>query len=155
MAARLAGPVSRVGATPASNLLEVARYRVIFADCDPMRIMYYGAYFRLFEIGRAELFRKLGHPFPEYIARGLYLGVIETHCRYLKPVRYDDELVIRAAVTDIGRARIEIAYEVAGSEDDLRASGATLHAVLNDAGRPQRIPPEFRQAVMRHLPCDS
>jgi acyl-CoA thioester hydrolase len=136
---------------PESDLVEVAHYRVIFADCDPMRIMYYGSYFRLFEIGRAELFRKLGHPFPEYIARGLYLGVIETHCRYVKPARYDDELLIRAGVTDIGRARIEIGYEIAAPDSELRASGSTLHAVLNDAGRPQRIPPEFRDAVLRSV----
>lgn len=140
---------------PDSDLLEVAHYRVIFADCDPMRIMYYGSYFRLFEIGRAELFRSLGHPFPEYIARGLYLGVIETHCRYLKPARYDDDLIIRAGVTDIGRARIEISYEITALDGEIRASGATLHAVLNDTGRPQRIPPEFREAVLQHAHRDS
>lgn len=129
--------------------MEVARYRVIFADCDPMRIMYYGSYFRLFEIGRAELFRTLGHPFPEYIARGLYLGVIETTCRYLKPARYDDDLIIRAAVAEVGRARIRISYEIVATNGDLLASGATVHAVLNEAGRPQRIPPEFRAAALR------
>jgi len=130
-------------------LLDVARYRVIFADCDPMRIMYYGTYYRLFEIGRAELFRRLGHPFPEYIARGLYLGVIESHCRYRRPARYDDELVIRAAVADIGRARLEIAYEVARAGDgELLAEGSTVHAVMDEQGRPQRIPAEFREAAL-------
>src|SRR5262244_1159054 len=125
-----------------AQLTDVARYRVIFADCDPMRIMYYGAYFRLFEIGRAELFRKLGHPFPAYIARGLYLAVTETRCRYLRPARYDDELVIRAGVNEVGRARLEIAYEVVGAAGELVAAGMTAHAVLNESGRPQRIPPE-------------
>jgi len=131
-----------------AHLIDVARYRVIFADCDPMRIMYYGSYFRLFEIGRAELFRRLGHPFPEYIARGLYLGVIETTCRYLKPARYDDDLVIRAAVTDMGRARLQIDYAVVGSDGVVRALGHTVHAVLDDAGRPQRIPADFRAAAL-------
>ena len=131
-----------------TNLIDVARYRVIFADCDPMRIMYYGSYFRLFEIGRAELFRRLGHPFPAYIARGLYLGVIEASCRYLKPARYDDELVISAAVTSVGRARLEIGYAVARAPGETVATGATVHAVLNEAGRPQRIPDEFKQAAL-------
>jgi acyl-CoA thioester hydrolase len=132
-----------------TNLIDVARYRVIFADCDPMRIMYYAGYFRLFEIGRAELFRLLGHPFPEYIARGLYLGVIEAHCRYRRPARYDDDLVIRAAVGEIGRARLEIAYAVlrAGEPEPL-VEGSTLHAVIDEEGRPQRIPPEFRAAAL-------
>lgn len=133
------------------SLIEVAHYRVIFADCDPMRIMYYGAYFRLFEIGRAELFRRLGHPFPEYIARGLYLGVIETRCRYRKPVRYDEELVIRAGIADVGRARLEIAYEIGGLDGELRASGATVHAVVDDEGRPQRIPAEFKSVALAPL----
>lgn len=128
-------------------LIEVARYRVIFADCDPMRIMYYGSYFRLFEIGRAELFRALGHPFPQYIARGLYLAVIETHCKYLKPARYDDELIIRAAVSDVRRARLQITYEIAGLDGEVRARGSTVHAVLDESGRPQRIPAEFRAAA--------
>src|SRR5512139_2477441 len=128
------------------ELMEVARYRVIFADCDSMRIMYYGSYFRLFEIGRAELFRRLGHPFPQYIARGLYLAVIETNCRYLQPVRYDDDLIIRAGVSDVRRARLQIDYEVAGADGEERARGWTVHAVLDEAGRPQRIPAEFREA---------
>jgi acyl-CoA thioester hydrolase len=130
------------------GLIDVAHYRVIFADCDPMRIMYYGTYFRLFEIGRAELFRKIGHPFPEYIARGLYLAVIETFCRYLKPARYDDLLTIRAAVTDVGRARLEIGYEIVGHDGAIVARGTTVHAVLNEAGRPQRIPVEFKDAAL-------
>lgn len=133
---------------PAATLIEVARYRVIFGDCDPMRIMYYGTYFRLFEIGRAEFFRLLGHPFPDYIARGLYLAVIEAHCRYVKPVRYDDELVIRTGVSDVDRARVTISYEVVGPDGSILASGWTMHAVLNEQGRPQRIPPEFREAAI-------
>lgn len=133
-----------------AGLIEVARYRVLFADCDPMRIMYYASYYRLFEIGRAELFRQLGHPFPRYIAQGLYLGVIESHCCYLKPARYDDEVIIRAGVTDLGRARLTIGYEiVAASDGALLVSGHTVHAVINEQGRPVRIPEEFRAAATR------
>ena len=130
------------------TLIEVARYRVIFADCDPMRIMYYGNYFRLFEIGRAELFRHLGHPFPAYIARGLYLGVIEATSRYLKPARYDDEVIIRAGIGQVMRARLTIHYEVASLDGTVLATGHTTHAVLNEAGRPERIPREFREAAL-------
>jgi acyl-CoA thioester hydrolase len=133
----------------ASQLMEVARYRVRLADCDLMRIMYFGSYPRLFEVGRAELFRQLGHPFPEYIARGRYLAVVEVQCRYRKPARYDDELGISAAVTDVGRARLTIAYEVRGPSGDVLATATTLHAVLDESGRPQRIPAEFREAALQ------
>lgn len=128
------------------SLVSVARYRVIFGDCDPMRIMYYGNYFRLFEIGRAELFRKLGHPFTDYIAKGLYLAVTGAACRYRRPARYDDELDIQAGISAVGGARLTLAYAVT-RDDEVVAEGQTDHAVLDEAGRPQRIPPEFRAAA--------
>jgi len=113
-----------------------------------MRIMYYGNYFRLFEIGRAELFRQLGHPFPRYIDQGLYLAVIEATCRYTRPARYDDQLIIRAGVTEVGRARMTIGYEVLRDDGELLVSGHTVLAALNEEGRPQRIPPEFKDAAI-------
>jgi len=129
----------------------VATYRVLFADCDPMRIVYYGNYLRLFEIGRAELFRRLGHPFKDYVERGLYLAVTEARCRYRLPARYDDDLAIRAGVTHVGGARLTIAYAVE-RDGDLLADGATDHCVLDDAGRPQRIPAVFRAAAQGLAP---
>ncbi len=128
-------------------LVEVARYRVIFADCDPMRIMYNGTYFRLFEIGWTELFRKLGHPLPGYIAQGLYLAVIEAKCRYIKPARYDDDLVIKAALTEVGPAKFEIQYEIVRADGEVLARAVTMHAVVNEQNRPQRVPAEFKHAA--------
>jgi len=136
---------------PEPALAEVARYRVIFADCDPMRVVYYGNYFRVFEIGRAELFRRLGHPFKPYIDRGLYLAVIEASCRYRRPARYDDDLAILAGVADVGRARIEIAYEIRGPGGEVLVTGRTVHAIMDDDGRPQRIPADFRAVVQAAL----
>jgi acyl-CoA thioester hydrolase len=129
------------------TLIEVARYRVIFADCDPMRIMYNGTYFRLFEIGWTELFRKLGQPLPDYIARGLYLAVIEAKCRYIKPARYDDELAIKAALTAVGPAKLEIEYEIVRIDGEVLARAATVHAVVNEQNRPQRVPAELKHAA--------
>jgi acyl-CoA thioester hydrolase len=124
-------------------LAPVARYRVLFADCDPMRIMYYASYFRLFEIGRAELFRGMGHCFADYVARGLYLAVVSATCRYRRPARYDDELEIRCGVRALGRARITMSYEIA-RDGELVVDGETEHALVDDDGKPQRLPADFR-----------
>ncbi|MCK6557092.1 acyl-CoA thioesterase [Candidatus Binatia bacterium] len=125
----------------AVSLPEVARYRVIFGDCDLMQAMYFAAYFRLLEIGRAELFRQIGHAFPDYIARGLFLAVVEANCRYLRSARYDDELILRAAITEVKRVTLTVTYAIDRADGVAIASASTLHAVLDAAGRPQRIPP--------------
>ena len=139
-----------------SNLVEVARYRVIFADCDPMRIMYYGNYFRLFEIGRAELFRALGPSVSRVHRAGPYLGVIETHCRYLKPARYDDDLVIRAGVTEVGGRASRSATRCTGPTVTVGASGthAPWRCSTTPAAR-NASRPEFREAVIRHTKCEA
>lgn len=133
--------------TSGPSLREVARYRVVFADCDPMRIVYYGNYFRMFEIGRAELFRSLGHAFPTYVERGLYLAVLGTSARYHRPARYDDIVHIHAGIASVGRARLEIRYELKSEDGTLLVSGHTDHAILDDDGRPQRMPQEIRAAA--------
>lgn len=134
-----------------SPLIEVARRRIVFADCNARRVMHYEAYFRLFEIGRAELFRKLGHPFPEYIERGEYLAVFETECRYHKPVVYDDEVVIRAGAAQVGRVWVRVVYEIANAAGELLASGFTSLAAVDTEGRVQRIPMEVREALRAGL----
>jgi len=128
-------------------LIEVARRRIVFADCNARHVMHYEAYFRLFEIGRAELFRKLGHPFPKYIERGQYLAVFDTQCRYHKPIPYDEEVVIRAGAGEVGRVWVRIDYELTSHAGDVMASGFTSLAAVDEQGRIQRIPMEVRTAL--------
>ncbi len=150
MGKRLAEPVS---GEPTPALRAVAKYRVLFADCDPMRVMYYGSYFRLLEIGRAELFRAFGHAFSCYIARGLYLAVTEAQCRYWRPAFYDDELEILAGLTEVSGVRLRIDYLVKKSGGETVATAFTRHAVVNEQGRPVRLPAELRALLQEAVPA--
>jgi acyl-CoA thioester hydrolase len=77
--------------------------------------------------------------------------VVEARCHYLAPARYDDELTIRAGLVEVRRARLTIAYEIVGAGGALLARASTVHAVLDESGRPQRIPPEFAAAARTAL----
>ncbi|MCK6555334.1 acyl-CoA thioesterase [Candidatus Binatia bacterium] len=132
-----------------TRFIEVARYRVICGDCDPMRIMYNGTYLRLFEIGWTELLRVMGTPLAEFVAQGRYLAVVDVQCRYLRPARYDDVVVIRAAMPGVSAARLEIQYELVREDGEMLAGGRTVHAIVDDDGRPHRIPEAVRAAARR------
>ncbi|MDT8325153.1 MAG: thioesterase family protein [Bacteroidota bacterium] len=118
--------------------------RVRYADTDQMRIVYNGKYLEYFEVGRTELIRSLGLSYAEIERRGIWLPLIEAHCRYHHPARYDDVLIIGSTVRDVPRASLRIDYEITreGSAAVL-VTGYTTHAFFNvEQQRPAR-PPEF------------
>lgn len=119
------------------------RHRVIFADTDAMGIVYYGNYLRYFEIGRAEWFRRHLKAFREYIAQDSYLIVLECHCAYLRPARYDQVIVIETSVGDVDRAKVRIDYVIRDDQETVLAEGYTSHTVVDGGGRIKRMPPDF------------
>lgn len=115
-------------------------YRVPYADTDQMGVVYYANYLVYFERMRNELLRDRGVTYKELEAKGIMLPVLEAHCDYQRPAKYDDLLEIRGWCETIGRTRIKCHAEVARG-DELLASGYTVHACLsNETGRPVRLP---------------
>ena len=118
-------------------------FRVRYADTDQMGFAYYGNYLRWFEVGRAELLRAHGVSYRQVEEAGVRLPVLEAHCRYLRPARYDDLLAVEVTVVGAGRASVQFAYRILREEDgELLATGTTEHCFTDPAGRPRR-PPAF------------
>ena len=110
-----------------------------------MGVVYYANYFVWFEVGRTELLRSLGWSYREMEADGVGLPVIEAHCDYRQPARYDDELEIRTKGELISAVRVAFEYEVVRRSDDvITAIGRTVHAAVNNGGRPCRLPERVR-----------
>ena len=132
-----------------SSLREVARTRVIYGDTDQMGMVYYANYLRYFEIARNEYLRAAGATYRAFEeTHGLMLPVVEALVTYRRPARYDDELVISAAVHARGAASVRFEYEIhrAGDGEKL-VLGHTIHACINRDGRVTRLPDELRAAV--------
>ena len=117
-------------------------YRVPYADTDKMGVVYYANYLVFFERARNELLRSVGLPYAVMEEEGLMLPVIEAHCHYRRPARYDDLLEIHACVKEIKGARVNIACEVR-RDGELLVEGHTIHACVNPQGRPIRPPPNI------------
>ena len=120
--------------------------RVRYAETDKMGVVYYANYFVWFEVGRADLLRSLGWTYRDMEHAGIALPVIEAHCDYRRPARYDDEIEIRTRGRMLSPIRMEFTYEVARRGDEtVVASGRTVHAALDGAGKPCRLPDRIRQ----------
>jgi acyl-CoA thioester hydrolase len=129
-----------------SRHVSAAPVRVRYAETDQMGFAYYANYLAWFEVGRCEWLRSLGWSYRDLEARdAIRLPVIEAHCEYRQPARYDDELLIRAAGEMASPVRIRFTYEVVRASDGAGlACGHTVHASTDLAGRPKRLPAHVR-----------
>jgi acyl-CoA thioester hydrolase len=125
----------------------VSTLRVRYAETDKMGVVYYANYLVWFEVGRADLLRSLGWSYREMELAGVSLPVIEARCTYQRPARYDDEIEVRTRGRMLSPVRMEFDYDVVRVEDQtLAATGTTVHAALDNRGRPCRLPPRVREA---------
>jgi acyl-CoA thioester hydrolase len=124
----------------------ISTLRVRYAETDKMGVVYYANYLVWFEVARADLLRSLGWTYREMEHAGVSLPVIEAHCEYHRSARYDDEIEVRTEGRMLSPVRMEFQYKVFRRDDHvLTASGRTVHAALDPAGRPCRLPPRIRE----------
>ena len=104
-----------------------------------MGVVYYANYFVWFEVGRTDWLRETGWSYRAMEADGVALPVIEAHCDYRQPSRYDDELEVRTQATLLSPIRVRFDYEVV-REGTVLTTGHTVHAAIDVNGKPCRLP---------------
>ncbi|WFU41528.1 acyl-CoA thioesterase [Bradyrhizobium sp. CB82] len=88
-------------------------FTVEWGDCDEAGIVFYPNYFYWFDCAYQRWLRKLGLGQRELRRR--FNGVtplVDVGARFVKPVRYDDELVIYAETTAWGQRRFQVDYRL-------------------------------------------
>lgn len=129
--------------------------RVRYAETDQMGVAHHCSYLVWFEAGRTEFIRSRGRSYAQIEADGWLLVVVEARCRYLRPARYDDVLIVRTRLSAIGRATLAFEYEVVRRADGgLLARGTTIHAAVDRTGRPCRVPEEIRRLLGTPSPSE-
>lgn len=114
-----------------------------------MGVVYYANYLTWFEVGRTDLMRQLGDTYRDMSEReNIHLPVVEAHCRYHQPARYDDVVGIVTRASRESRALIRFDYELSRALDGtLLASGTTLHVAVGRDGKPCRLPKKLQELL--------
>lgn len=130
------------------GVARTAQLRVRYAETDLMGVVYYANYLVWFEIGRTEWLRLTGWTYREMESDGISLPVIEAHCEYRQPARYDDQIEIATRGTLVTPVRIRFDYEVAHEADNtIAAIGHTVHAAVDTSGKPCRLPAYVKEML--------
>jgi acyl-CoA thioester hydrolase len=122
--------------------------RVIYGDTDQMGVVYYANYLRYFEAARNEFIRAKGLRYRDFeTEHRLVLPVVEAHVSYRTPARYDDLLTVEISLAEARRASARFGYRIVRDDGELLATGHTVHACVDLAGKVQRLPKTLLDAL--------
>ena len=127
------------------------RERVRWSDCDPLGIIFYGAYIRLFEVAEHELLRAVGLPFDVLRGeRGVWLPRKAFQVEFDAPAAMDEEVEIRAGIDRIGETSLTFGFAVMRASDGAPRARATLTVVNVDKATMQKcpVPDWLREALI-------
>lgn len=124
------------------------RVRVRYAETDQMGVVYYANYLVWMEVARVEFCKALGFRYRDMeLEDGVLLAVIEAHCRYLHPARFDEEVIVETRIADANSRVVEFAYEMRLADTGRKlATGSTRHIFCNREMKRLRLPEKYRAA---------
>ncbi|WP_028561910.1 acyl-CoA thioesterase [Paenibacillus pinihumi] len=146
--------------------------RVRYQETDKMQVVFHANYVNWFEIGRTEWVRHAGVPYAAIEEQGMLLPVTELNCRFVKPARYDDEIVVCTRMKEFSPLRLTFESQIrlvgenkeeagglhAEPPGELLVDGGTRHVWVNQEFRPARLDkaaPELYALIQRAAADDN
>ncbi|MBU5438436.1 acyl-CoA thioesterase [Tissierella sp. MSJ-40] len=125
----------------------ITSIRVRYKETDQMGVVYHGNYFTWFDIGRTDFLRNTMDISNKALEeKGVLLPVIEGHCKYIKPAKYDDEIIIKTELVKLKGVRLEFQYKLFRKEDNiLIAEGYTTHAFVDKELTPFNFKKNYKE----------
>jgi acyl-CoA thioester hydrolase len=122
--------------------------RVRFADTDAQGIAHNASYLVWFEVARVEYLREFTGGYQALRDSGIEALVLESHCRYVVPAKFDDVLLVHTRCVGLRGARFRYEYAIVRDDGTLMADGYTEHACVDaQTLRPTRVPDWLSAAV--------
>jgi acyl-CoA thioester hydrolase len=138
----------------ASGAVHSMKLRVYYEDTDAAGLVYYANYLKFAERGRTEMMRELGFAHSQIAEEiGTLFTVRRCSVDYRAPARLDDALIVETLVREIGGATVLLDQRIR-RDDEILVQIEMLVACVGRDGRPRRVPPGLRAALM-NLPSES
>lgn len=123
--------------------------RVGFHECDPLGVAWHGRYFEWMEEARTELFKSRDLDVPVIAGLGHRMFVVETKCRFMIPLRYGDEVLVRAWFVAV-EPLIRVGYDFYNAQDGRWSARAVTQLATTDVHG--ELLPTTPDALLERLP---
>ena len=124
------------------------RLRVAFTDVDMFQVAHVSKYVIWFEMGRIQLSKEIGIPVTDLFRQGFGVAVAEIRQTFLAPARYDDELLVKTRVAEVGTTSAKLECEISDLTSGKIACKASGTFVFVDrSGAPVKLPEDISQKL--------
>lgn len=111
-----------------------------FHDVDSLGIAWHGHYAKYFEIARCALLDRLGYGYDAMRESGYSWPVIDMHVRYVKPMRFNQQVIVRATLRE-WENRLLIHYLITDQDGRRLTKGTTSQVAVDANGEMQFVSP--------------
>jgi len=130
----------------------VLRERVRFVETDLMGVVHHSNYFHWFEMGRVEYMRQAGVLLTDLLAEGIVFPIRDVSCRYRSSSRFDDIILIETTMKELSPVKMVFSYRIVKEEGDiLLATGETVNAFTDEAGKITRLPKHYYEKLQTYM----
>ena len=122
---------------------------VMFYDTDCAGVVHNIAYLRFIEAARTIMAERMGMPLRSMVETGLYPVVLRTEIDYRSPGKVGDRLLVRGGVSELGRVRFWVNFEIVRPEDSttLVTCRQSLALIRMPGAKAEKLPEEwFRES---------
>ncbi len=115
--------------------------RVYWEDTDAGGVVYYANYLKFLERARTEWLSALGLEQDRLaLDAGVLFVVRRVEADYLRPARFNDRLLVRSRLSELGHASLVMQQEVLRDSERLLSARVQVASVEPVSFRPARIP---------------
>jgi len=128
--------------------------RVRWSDCDPLGIIWYGAYLKYFEAAEHEMFRAAGLPYEVLrVEREVQFPRRALKVEFVSPAQMDELLDIDVGVAKIGNSSLTMRLEAYCAADrTLRATAQLTVVCVEKSSITKRVIPDWvREALSPYV----
>lgn len=122
--------------------------RIYFEDTDSGGVVYHSNYLKFMERARTEWLSALGID-QRHLKEDKHIMFVvhRIDIQYKLPARFNDNLIVKSALKDIGSSKIEFRQMIYRENEMLIDASVDVACIDSEKFKPVRIPPTIKQAM--------
>lgn len=122
--------------------------RIYFEDTDSGGVVYHSNYLKFMERARTEWLSALGID-QRHLKQDKHIMFVvhRIDIQYKLPARFNDNLIVKSALKDIGSSKIEFRQMIYRENEMLIDASVDVACIDSEKFKPVRIPPTIKQAM--------